>query len=467
MRAALIYPHQLVENFPKIRECHLAVLVADPLFVSQYKFHPLKLSLHRVSMMLYAAEIRARTGIEVIVLEAGALSASTEIGGYLTQLGISRVVCVEFVDFWLEKNVRRCLKEEDIELEVLPSPSFLTPVKDLELSLANKKKLYFTKFYIEQRHRFSILLDKGSPIGGKWSFDVENRKKLPKEDTTPKVIDEEEELWFPTTHLEARNWFEEFLIKRFAKFGEYEDAISYRESTLYHSVLTPALNIGLITPKEILDRTLTFVNDHEGKIPLNSLEGFLRQIIGWREFVRGVYLFHGNVQRTRNFWCFTRSLPQSFYDGSTGVFPFDYTVKKVQQVAYAHHIERLMVLGSFMMLCEIEPDSVYQWFMELFIDAYDWVMVPNVYGMSQYADGGLMTTKPYLSGANYLKKMGDYPSGEWEEIWNALYWRFIEERKEFLVGNQRMRLIVAQLEKMEVSKRVRLIKKAEDFLHNL
>ena len=202
---------------------------------------------------------------------------------------------------------------------------------------------------------------------------------------------------YPTNFADSKNWLQTFFKSRFSEFGAYEDAIVVENNFLHHSVLTPMLNVGLLTPQFIIDEALQYAGNHE--IPLNSLEGFIRQIIGWREFIRAVYELKGNEERTRNYWGFTRKIPASFWNGTTGVEPIDSTIKKVLETGYCHHIERLMVLGNFMLLCEFDPDDVYRWFMELFIDAYDWVMVPNVYGMSQFADGGLMATKPYISGS--------------------------------------------------------------------
>ncbi len=204
------------------------------------------------------------------------------------------------------------------------------------------------------------------------------------------------------------------------------------------------LNIGLLTPKQVVEAVLA----HGEEVPLNSLEGFIRQVIGWREFVRLIYVHAGTKQRTRNFWGLSQKLPASFYSGTTGIAPFDASVERTLNHAYCHHIERLMVLGNFMLLCDIAPDAVYRWFMEMFIDSYDWVMVPNVYGMSQHADGGLMTTKPYISGSSYILKMSDYPKGTWTTIWDGLYWRFVHRQREFFSQNPRMRVMVGQLDRM-------------------
>jgi deoxyribodipyrimidine photolyase-related protein len=187
---------------------------------------------------------------------------------------------------------------------------------------------------------------------------------------------------------------------------------------------------------------------HSSQVPLNSLEGFVRQVIGWREFVRLVYRTRGRQQRTRNYWNYTRPIPAAFYTGTTGITPVDHVIRSALETAYCHHIERLMILGNFMLLCDLHPDAVYQWFMELFIDAYDWVMVPNVYGMSQFADGGTMTTKPYISGSSYVLKMSDHKKDSWCPIWDALYWRFIDRHEKFFRSNPRMAVMVAMKDKM-------------------
>jgi deoxyribodipyrimidine photolyase-related protein len=255
---------------------------------------------------------------------------------------------------------------------------------------------------------------------------------------------------------------QQFFKERFASFGEYEDAIVYKEMLLHHSLLTPMLNVGLLLPTQIVNEALRYSRQHA--IPINSLEGFIRQVIGWREFIRGVYTAKGRAERTRNFWGFSRKIPKCFYEGNTGIFLIDETIKKILKTGYCHHIERLMVLGNFMLLCEFDPDEVYRWFMEMFIDAYDWVMVPNVYGMSQFADGGLMSTKPYISGSNYLSKMSDYPKGEWQDIWDALFWRFLVNRRAFFQTNPRLAMLLKTYDKWEESKKELIQKRAEEFL---
>jgi deoxyribodipyrimidine photolyase-related protein len=347
-----------------------------------------------------------------------------------------------------------------------------------------------TSFYIAQRKRLGVLLEKGKPTGGKWTFDTENREPLPSSISIPEanlpasnafVNDAKNyvqlrfpdnpgntsSFYYPVTHDEAANWLHDFLQTRLVHFGKYQDAIRRDQAILFHSLLSPTLNTGLLTPEEIVNETLDFARVHADKIPLNSLEGFIRQIIGWREFARAIYALQGCQQRCKNFWGHTRTLPGSFYTGTTGIKPIDEAIFRLHHHAYVHHIERLMALGNFMLLCEIDPDEIYRWFMEMFIDAYDWVMVPNVYGMSQYADGGLMTTKPYISSSKYILKMSDYAKRPWCETWDALYWRFIDKHRDVFRKIPRMSVMVSALDRMPADKKNAHLSLANDFLSRL
>ncbi|MBL6871935.1 MAG: cryptochrome/photolyase family protein, partial [Flavobacteriales bacterium] len=218
-------------------------------------------------------------------------------------------------------------------------------------------------------------------------------------------------------------------------------------------------------PKIIVNKTLEYYK--KNNIPINSCEGFIRQIIGWREFIRGVYRCKGTEERTKNFWGFNRKIPESFYSGTTGIEPLDDTIHKINKSGYANHIERLMIVGNFMLLCEFDPDEVYRWFMELFIDSYDWVMVPNVYGMSQFADGGLMSSKPYISSSNYIIKMSNYKKGEWCKIWDGLFWNFMDKQRAFFLKNPRMRMLISSFDKMDSSKKETHLVTADNFLNSL
>lgn len=409
---------------------------------------------------------------------------------------VDKVYYADVCDDWLEQRITRSADKYDIEIEVADSPGFLNSRNDANKYHPKRDNYFHHDYYVAERKKRNILLNKdNSPKGGKWSFDEENRRKLPKEIEIPaiKFRDESNYIeaasryvtkhfkdnpgtnsvqfgndagWYPVTHEHAAMWLDDFLKERFKLFGKYEDAIAEDEQTVFHSVLTPMLNIGLLTPRQVLDKALKYADKHQ--IPMNSLEGFIRQIIGWREFMRIIYLQKGKHQRVSNYWGFQqRKIPSKFYTAETGIYPVDNTIEKVLKTGYAHHIERLMILGNFMLLCEIHPNEVYKWFMELFIDAYDWVMVPNVYGMSQYADGGLMTTKPYVSGSNYIKKMSDYKNGDWQEVWDALYWRFIAINEHTFSNNHRMSIMTAMWNKMDKAKQDKHMKLAESYLKKL
>lgn len=482
--AALIYPHQLFETQPALAGADCAVLVEDPLFFSQYAFHRQKLMLHRASLKAYAAELTARK-VKVHYVEAHELENTEAIAPLLKKLKITRAQLVDPSDDWLFRKVSEALKAAKIDLMVFDDPDFLTSRPQIEGYVKGRKKLFFADFYSHQRKRLGILLENGKPVGGKWSFDTENRKRLPATVTLPKMpnvepdafsrearayvekkfpkaLGEARDLQFPWLRDQAQRWLRDFVNHRLTDFGDYEDAITTRSPFLFHSVLTPALNLGLLSPDDIVKAVLK----KAPKVPLNSLEGFIRQVIGWREYIRLVYLTHGRAQRTRNFWKMKRRLPKAFYDGTTGIEPVDSVIRSVLKHGYCHHIERLMILGNFMLLCGIDPDDTYRWFMELFVDAYDWVMVPNVYGMSQHADGGFMTTKPYLSGSAYVLKMSDFKKGEWCTVWDALYWTFIDRHDKFFSQNPRMMVMVKMRDKLgpklDVHRKV-----AQDFLKRL
>lgn len=329
------------------------------------------------------------------------------------------------------------------------------------------------------------MMEQVKPAGGKWSFDAENRKKLPSaiqlpelpqlergvevnqaiewvEGSFPQNFGEATAFNWPTTHHEAKAWFGLFQHERFELFGPYEDAMAEDESFLFHSALSSSLNIGLLSPHYVVDEALAYAAEH--KIPIASLEGFIRQIIGWREYMRATYVLDGRRMRTQNHLKFSRKLDEAWWHGTTGLVPIDAVVQRINKTAYAHHIERLMIIGNAMLLLRIDPEEVYEWFMSLFIDAYDWVMVPNVYAMSQFAAGELITTKPYMSGSSYINKMGRFKRGEWTRVWDALYWQFVHDHRELLGRNHRARMMVSLLDRMDAQKRSRHFEVAGEWL---
>ncbi len=436
-------------------------------------------------MKFYQAFLETK-GIKVTYIEANEETADIrKLIARLIEQGVAEIHICEVTDNWIEKRIEKAVNQ--IKIVKYQTALFINSKTELTSYFQKRTPYFQTDFYIQQRKNRQILLDdKLKPVGGKWTFDAANRLKYPKSKTPPVIQFPEQnhflkeayayvnvnftanygelstEFIYPTTYDESKVWLNQFLQYRFTEFGAYEDALVTKAHILHHSVLTPMLNVGLLTPKQVIDATFAFAESNS--VPINSLEGFIRQIIGWREFIRGVYEFAGTQERNRNFWQFHRKIPEPFWLGTTGIEPFDGVVKKVLRTGYCHHIERLMVLGNFMLLCEFDPDDVYRWFMTLFIDAYDWVMVPNVYGMSQFADGGLMATKPYISGSNYLLKMGDFAKGDWQTIWDGLFWRFMHVHRDFFLTNPRLGMLINNFDKMTIEKQQGHIKAAENYL---
>ena len=474
LEAVIVYPHQLFPDPKWMGHIEHVYVVEDPLLFRQYRFCRQKLLLHRASMKRYADGLK-KIGKAVVYIDAMAIDHSADIGQRLSDDGVEKLRAIDPEDHNLLVRLRAACKLHRIDFEMVADPHFLTPLDAIESFVANKKKLFFTNFYIEQRKRLDVLLDGDQkPLDGKWSFDTENRKRLPAGHQPPefelasedayalearKYVDknfkdawgDKEPLWYPTSVEGSEAHLKRFLLERLSNFGDYEDSISREHTFLYHSVLTPMLNVGLLSPGHLVEAVLeSGLRPKRGSsaVPMNSLEGFVRQVIGWREYMRLVYRKLGTQQRTRNYWGHDRPLPNSFYDGTTGIVPVDQTIHRVLRYGYCHHIERLMILGNFMLLCEFHPDAIYRWFMEMFVDAYDWVMVPNVYGMSQHADGGLITTKPYISGSSYVLRMSDYKKGDWTSVWDGLYWRFVSKHRDFFERNPRMKVMVSQVDRM-------------------
>lgn len=502
--AALVFPHQLYRQHPALKRGRKVILIEEWLYFRQYAFHKQKLILHRASMKFYQ-EYLTQSGYQVEYVESH--EAASDVRQLITQLAKQEVKSINYADTtdnWLEKHLASACRQYGCQLTRHDSPNFLSQPPEIQQYLDRKKSYFQTDFYIQQRKHHRVLLDAhGQPVGGKWSYDADNRLKMPKDEIVPQVSLPRENKYvreakayvekhfaanpgsgsapfgkmsatgyYPVTFDEASAWMDQFIAERFAKFGVYQDAMVQHETILYHAVLTPMLNTGLLDPGQVIQKAVDAVV--EGSVPINSAEGFIRQVMGWREYVRIVYEQEGSKQRTNNHWGFERKIPYSFWQGKTGIVPVDAVIKRVLQSGYAHHIERLMVLGNFFLLCEFDPDEVYRWFMELFIDAYDWVMVPNVYGMSQFADGGLMSTKPYISGSNYLFKMGDWkklkPAGNivpWHDTWDGLFWRFMHVHRDLLSSNPRIGMLIKTFDKMPKEKREQHLKTGGAFLQQL
>ena len=481
--ATIIYPHQLFTTHPAIQIGRPIFLVEEPLFLSEFPIHTQKLLLHRLSMKAYERTLTG-AGYTVNYLEISTLPDTVSVFKTIHSQGITHIHIADTTDYWLEKRIAKAVQDHNFTLTRYDSPLFIL-AKEEAVTLYRDSKKHHATFYKKLRTRKNILLDdEGAPVGGRWSFDSENQKKLPKNIILPldiKFLDSietnealswlsafpserygEARVWLPYTRAGALEYLETFLTERLENFGAYEDALTTTHTRLFHSTLSPLINIGLLSPVEVIEAALELAKTKN--IPLASLEGFVRQIVGWREFIRASYETDGIHMRTKNFWQHARSLPTTFWNASTGLLPLDASIERALQFGYNHHIERLMVLGNFMLLTETHPDEVYRWFMAMYVDAYDWVMVPNVYGMSQFADGGSFATKPYISGSNYLRKMSDYSAGPWEELWTSLYWNFIHTHSDFFIKNHRLSMMPRLLEKMDADKRNQYLQTAASYL---
>ena len=477
-KTLIVFPNQLFEALPN--DINKIIIIEDELFFGDYKYHKKKLLLHRASMKYYFDYAKKKKlNVKYYDFEKNVLKKCLET------TASDDLVFYQPFNHNLENRIKTFCKKLKIKFNLIKNPMLIKSESEYKEFFDSKKHLSMNSFYISQRKEYNILCDNGKPVGGQWSFDQDNRLKLNSTIKIPPIIKirtnkyiEEAKKYinknftdnlgkidnfnYPVTHDDARVWLNDFIKNRLAKFGDFEDAIDQNKCYLFHSILSAPLNIGLLTPMKIIENVIKQKN-----IPINSLEGFVRQILGWREFMGGVYYYRSREISQANFWRFDKTIPNSFYSASTGLFPIDNVLKNVFKNAYAHHIERLMILGNFMLLCEIKPKDVYQWFMELFIDAYDWVMEPNIYAMSQYAEGGTITTKPYISSSNYILKMSNYSKGDWCEIWDGLYWRFIKRNQKIFHANPRMKIMSIQIDKMDPAKLNKHCKIANEYLKGL
>ncbi len=462
------------------------IFMAEDLSLCTYeKHHKLKI-LHFLSSMRSYNDLLNEKGFEVDYYDfKNEFSSRYE---YKLEKSIKKnkskkVLSFEIEDKPFEKKLNKFIKDVGLERVIVTSPMFLNTRDEFKKYLDNNKKPLMASYYKMSRIKFDLLIKDEKPVGGKWSFDKDNRKKLPQNVKLPKHLVASEtkhtkvlkkfieatfknhpgstkDFWLPTTHKEATAWLDNFVKERLNLFGDYEDAVSQRDNILFHSALSPLINSGLVTPKQIVDKLKKFKN----KVNLNSLEGYIRQVIGWREFMRGIYQNYSEEMEKGNFFNHKRKLKKEWYSGKTGIPPLDHSIKNALKYGWTHHIERLMILSSLMNLCEIEPKQVYKWFMEMFVDSSEWVMVPNVYGMGLFSDGGIFATKPYICGSSYYLKMMDFKKGEWCEIVDGLYWRFINKNRKFFSSNPRLNMMVSVYDKMKNERKKKILAKAEAFI---
>jgi len=471
--------------------CEHVFMAEDYGLCTYEKHHKLKIYLFFCAMREYRDELQ-NLGIQVSYFS---LEQRDENVGYVTFLcdfleknNITRISLFEIEDRPFETELTQFLDSKNIEFTVHDSPMFMLSREDFAINFGKNKTFRLANFYKLIRKRYKILVDDNyEPAGQQWSFDEENRKRIPNDLKIPSLVKPSlsrhhgevvqniemhfsdhpgqlDNVWFPVTRSSVQRHLDHFLKERFHDFGVYEDAMRHGENFLFHSCISPFLNIGLITPKDLVNRILEIYERNEA--PINSVEGYIRQVLGWREFIRGIYQLKGEEQEKSNFWGHARRLTPSWYDGSTGIVPLDDSIHSAVRDGYNHHIPRLMIISNLMNLCEIDPKFIYKWFMEMYIDSSDWVMVPNVFGMATFADGGLMSTKPYTCSSNYMLKMSNYKKSGWCDIVDGLYWRFIEKHKDFYQGNPRLSFQTRMLGRMDPNRKTTIFRAAEKFIES-
>lgn len=442
-------------------------IIEHPVYFTDYKYHKQKLILHRATMKYYVDYVKKKyrefkNKIHYVDF--------FNYDGLFARLPVnSRIIFYDPVDHDTLRDLTVQCKKHKFEFVQLDTKTFLTPRAILEEYNNNHDGLVQYNFYKFQRQRLDILMkDDNKPVGGSWSFDVENRKTFPatiKINDVPKEVNNEyindarnyvnkyfsnnpgsDFFWLPIDHKGAKLLFDKFIKNKLFNFGPYQDAVSDKIFAGYHSTLSPLINIGLLDPKEILKKVVDNINIRNHK-SLVSGEAYIRQLIGWREYCRLIYTLRYKELEGNYFNNKARLSKNWFKDKEnyTGITFIDDLIKKTWNYAYLHHIERLMYIGNFTLILGVLPTDVYDWFQSMFLDSYAVFMYPNVFGMSQHSSGPVMMTKPYFSSAAYINKMSTFKTKintypkiiehEWFEIWNALYYSFINKNKKKLESN--------------------------------
>jgi len=402
-------------------------------------------------------------------------------------------------EYRMDRALKALCNDLEIETEAVDSEHFLTERKDLKEFFEGKKTYVMESFYRMMRKKYDILMDGNEPAQGKWNFDKQNRKSLPKnhKPVDPKLfkkvvsevcdtlkelgietigkVEPDNFIW-PVSREESLKLLDYFTKECLYNFGDYQDAMSEGEWSVYHSRLSFAMNSKMLSPLEVVKAVEDAWKANDDS-PISSVEGFIRQILGWREYMRGVYWAKMPKYKSLNFFNHQRKLPSWFWDGKTKMNCQKEAVGQSLNYAYAHHIQRLMVTGNFALLAGIDPDEVDEWYLGIYIDAIEWVEITNTRGMSQFADGGIVGTKPYVSSANYIDKMSDYcknchysktkKTGEGACPFNSLYWNFYQKNRDKLEKNPRIGFVYPTLDKMNDEKKSELIDQAEFYLENL
>jgi deoxyribodipyrimidine photolyase-related protein len=463
--------------------------------------HAKKLIFLFSAMRHFAEELREQGwAVDYVVLtdvdNTGAFSS--ELRRALNRHDIGQIrVCEPSVHRVLE-YVRSWEEEFGMAVTITPDDRFIATHREFEDWASGRKQLRMEYFYRDMRRKTGLLMDGDKPEGGKWNYDSQNRKP-PKggldfpgplkfkpgaiteavvamvQSEFPNRFGNADGFVYGVTRADALNVLDYFVQNGLEKFGDYQDAMVSDEAFLFHSLLSPYLNVGLLGPLEVCQRIEKVYLD--GKAPLNAVEGYIRQVIGWREFVRGVYWHKMPGYELENFLEADRPLPEFFWTGKTDMRCLSQSIGQTIEHAYAHHIQRLMVTGNFALLIGANPHTVHQWYLSVYIDAFEWVELPNTVGMSQFGDGGVLGSKPYASSGAYINRMSDYCGdctynvkvrvGENACPFNSLYWHFLARNDEKLRGNPRLNMPYANLDKMDTEARDGLVSAADKFLETL
>lgn len=420
-----------------------------------------------------------------------------EVEKAIKRYQVKKVVVTQPGEYRVLADMKQWQKDFGLPVEIKKDDRFLCDLDEFKKWSANRKQLRMEFFYRVMREKYNILMDGDKPAGGQWNYDADNRKP-PKELNIPEPYHSEpdeitletislvserfndhfgdiEPFYFAVTRKQALNVLSLFIKERLSKFGDYQDAMLEGEPWMYHSHISFYLNCGLLLPLECVKAAENAYL--EGAAPLNAVEGFIRQIIGWREYVRGIYWLQMPKYAKQNHLDAKRALPEFYWTGDTDMNCLHQCISETKQNAYAHHIQRLMVLGNFALLTGIAPEEVNEWFLIVYADAYEWVELPNVTGMILFADGGYLASKPYAAGGNYINKMSNYcksckykvtkKNGKDACPFNYLYWHFLVTNRRKLQSNQRIGMMYNTYDRMDDTKKKAIEKDSRDFLDKL
>lgn len=488
-KALVLYPNQLFDvSF--LPEVDLVILVEDPLFFGTDQEFPLtihkqKLILMRAAMRRYMEEVLWPAKFAVDYLDHDPIFNSGQIFDKVSKS--EQIYFFEPVDETLARRLLQARRElsNAPHLEFLPSPNFYLKDQEVRQYFGERHRHVFNDFYQWQRERFNILIGEDyRPLGGQWVLEGAQAKPLPSGQSLPsfavfgdnKFVDEaakyidkhfpnnpgSSECIWPTNRQEAHEWLTDFIDNRLENYGMYEETLDSKAAWLYHSALASSLNLGLLAPQEVVEAVV--VRNHKKAVNVKSLEHFVRNILGWREFIRGEYLASYDELAKLNPLKASRHLTDAWYTGNLGLPPFDNLVQKLLNTGYAHSSECQSIATNLMVLCEIQPSEMRRWFMQLFVDAFDWSVLPQVANANRFDSQA--PAKPVINPGSYILQISNYQRGEWVDIWDGLYWRFINKHRSALNQNAQLRPAVQRLERLDADRKRIISYRAEDFLNS-